>query len=920
MSLADRRTARARVDALRAESVAADAALREALSVAAGALRVARADREARGVALRAAAARLATGSHDFAPWLADRWTDFPGEPRMPAELRVGEIDDEIPATVPVFDGRPIVVASDTESGAAHARQLLRSLAARTALALGDRVVLHLIDPDQAGFGFPERALLPQDAPRTTSAAADLRAVAVAASEFQSRHHGIALRDLPDAERAREKLHVVIALDFPHGYDYAATEALNAVARLGPAGVQLIVHDRIEAGGAQRLALDRAVAMASDRQGVLSGPWGSLTARADAAPHPDLLRLLIERMPAQAPAPEAVLDWADLNDIDPAHWWTESAQDGIAAVFGRAADGEPLRLVFGTAAGGVAGSHAVVGGTTGSGKSELLHAVVLSLSTRYSPEQLRLFLLDGQSGVTTQAYTELPHTELVGIDSPVDLMRGVLTDLAGELDRRDALLVRAGVDRIGEFWNREGPAAMPRLVVVIDEYQRLFEGDRRDETAAILQRIAAQGRKIGVHLLLLSQRFHATGLHNQAALFDNVGTRLSLQLNEDAIPFVDEFGSAGRELIRRHATAPGRVVLNAQGGRDSGNVAGAVAAVPQSLRDTLPPRLTEKARSAGVPASAEVFRGKEQPRVADSRALRALAAADISSGRSLREWAESPARDGGLAATTWPSYARPLPFIVGRTFSAHGAAHCRVERSPRQNVLIVADDPEVLTGMMLTGIAGMGLAVERAGLTVSVLGELPQAGESWDAALTDGLPRLLGLRGHRSRAAVTPADGVLALDEATAELERRAAGGLTAEPPLLVAAVGLDRVPAFQSTSGRYGPELSESATGLLRLLSEGPMLGIHVTLGFTSRTAFAVVFPGKEAAQFAHRLVQQMSEDDSRRLLDSHFGYGIMPPGVGGPARAGYTNAADPTRYVFLPYSTAGGTSSALEALHERK
>ena len=332
------------------------ATIQEALATAFGALDAHRAYATTRREQLFADALAATDRRRElYAPWEeASYWNSWTCEPSLPGDLRVGELGDPagLPATVPVFDGRTVVVATETGAAAEHARGLLRSLALRAATALGDRVVLHLIDPHQKGFGFPERGVLPQDVPRTDDVARDLKAVIDAGFAFQQRHPGKTYADLSPGEQRDEPLHLVLAQDFPRGYGYQAAEHLNRIANLGPSGIQLVVHHHVSADhrGAH-LELMKPVVVSVRDAGLAVDAWGSLPARLDGPPGGDLVTALAARMPVRAEGPVAeaaeVLSWTSVNSPDPAIWWQGDASREVRAVFGRTVDGQPLELAFG---------------------------------------------------------------------------------------------------------------------------------------------------------------------------------------------------------------------------------------------------------------------------------------------------------------------------------------------------------------------------------------------------------------------------------------------------------------------------------------------------------------------------------------------------------------------------------------------
>src|SRR5690606_38455147 len=117
------------------------------------------------------------------------------------------------------------------------------------------------------------------------------------------------------------------------------------------------------------------------------------------------------------------------------------------------------------------GPHALVAGTTGSGKSALLESMVLSLTGQSSPADLCVAILDFKGGAGMRACLGLPH--VVGTLTDLDGTQGrrALTALASEVaDRKRALATH----ELASFhdWELRG-GAPPRLLVVADEYQEL---------------------------------------------------------------------------------------------------------------------------------------------------------------------------------------------------------------------------------------------------------------------------------------------------------------------------------------------------------------------------------------------------------------------------------------------------------------
>ena len=154
------------------------------------------------------------------------------------------------------------------------------------------------------------------------------------------------------------------------------------------------------------------------------------------------------------------------------------------------------------------GPHALVAGTTGAGKSELLQTVIASLAVANRPDALNFVLIDYKGGSAFQDCARLPHT--VGMVSDLDahLTERALASLAAELHHRETVLFNAGTKDIEDYNDarrlRPELEPMPRLVLIIDEFASLV-AELPDFIAGLVD-IARRGRSLGVHLVLATQR------------------------------------------------------------------------------------------------------------------------------------------------------------------------------------------------------------------------------------------------------------------------------------------------------------------------------------------------------------------------------------------------------------------------------
>jgi S-DNA-T family DNA segregation ATPase FtsK/SpoIIIE len=173
-----------------------------------------------------------------------------------------------------------------------------------------------------------------------------------------------------------------------------------------------------------------------------------------------------------------------------------SWQVGAMEPVGFTATGEPVTINLATA-----GPHALVAGTSGSGKSEFLRALILAEALATPPDQLAVVGLDHKGGATFRDLEHLPHVVGVATDLDAQGTARTLTSLEAELASRERLLEEAGVTG----WHELPPGRRPwRLLVVVDEFRTLL--DSLPAAEGRLERLAAQGRSLGMGLILATQR------------------------------------------------------------------------------------------------------------------------------------------------------------------------------------------------------------------------------------------------------------------------------------------------------------------------------------------------------------------------------------------------------------------------------
>lgn len=245
-----------------------------------------------------------------------------------------------------------------------------------------------------------------------------------------------------------------------------------------------------------------------------------------------------------------------LADLVTAPEWSGDeggALRSLATPIGVGTDGRPVEVDLLTG-----GPHALVAGTTGAGKSELLQSLLLGLALRHPPTALAMVLVDYKGGASFGACRDLPH--VIGQVTDLDQVGAsrALQGLRAELRRRELLLAAAGVGDLETL--RQDHSAPPRILVVVDEFRALTE--ELPDFVPGLVRLAAQGRSLGIHLVLATQR--PAGAVS-AEMRANIALRMCLRVTEpaDSVDVIEvpdaahlPAGRPGRAIVRRGAAAP----------------------------------------------------------------------------------------------------------------------------------------------------------------------------------------------------------------------------------------------------------------------------------------------------------------------------------------------------------------------------
>ena len=214
------------------------------------------------------------------------------------------------------------------------------------------------------------------------------------------------------------------------------------------------------------------------------------------------------------------------------------------------------------------GPHGLIGGTTRSGKTELLKSLFTALAVANHPDDLSIVIVDFKGGLDYRLLNRLPHVIDLSTNHDVHSFVRTVSLIEAELKRRQKLLDQVGSDGVPNFGayhvaRRSDPGLppLPRLVVVVDEFSELLSSDVGKERLAALESVTRVGAGLGVHLLLATQNFE-NQLPSQIAA--NAGMRICFRVQEPAHSKA-VLGSTEAATIPKEQI--GRAFLRSHGGR-----------------------------------------------------------------------------------------------------------------------------------------------------------------------------------------------------------------------------------------------------------------------------------------------------------------------------------------------------------------
>jgi energy-coupling factor transporter ATP-binding protein EcfA2 len=597
------------------------------------------------------------------------------------------------------------------------------------------------------------------------------------------------------------------------------------------------------------------------------------------APSDEVFTRIIQRVGKAAKSAKRVI--VPFDRVAPAEdqWWKGSTAEEVLAPLGPAGAKKLqfLKLGKGTS------QHCLIAGKTGSGKSTLMHAMITSLALQYSPNEIQFYLIDFKKGVEFKLYDHyaLPHARVIAIESEREFGLSVMEQLDRELKRRGDLFRELSVQNVGGFRQTGHPDPMPRILLIIDEFQEIFVEDDKiaQDASLILDRLVRQGRAFGIHVLLGSQTLGGSYSLPRATM-GQMAIRIALQCNEaDSSLILSEDNTAARLLTR-----PGEAIYNDANGMVEGNNPFQVVFLTDEQREQFLGALRKLAdRRTDIPHLERiVFDGNQAADPALNPLLTELLASGSVHGADL------------VAPLAWMGDAIAIKDPTAAIFRRQGGA----------NMLIVGQRDDL--GAAILAMSMVSLA---AGFDPHPGGSLGKPGRFvlLEPAIAEEKPDILISRAAAHLPHEVEVVGRFGVGEAVerlaAEVKRRLDEQVVDGEAVFVIVRDLGRFRELRKNEGDFGFSLggdkkASPADNFLTVLKDGPAVGVHMIIWCDSLTNLQRTFDRNAVKEFELRVLFQMSGNDSSQLVDTPVAAKL------GPQRALFIHEETGTLEKFRPYA----------------
>jgi hypothetical protein len=487
---------------------------------------------------------------------------------------------------------------------------------------------------------------------------------------------------------------------------------------------------------------------------------------------------------------------------------------------------KPVSLVYNN----ILKTHAHIVGQTGSGKSSLLHSIIMSACYKYSPKELELWLLDFKHGNEFQIYVReaLPHAKVITLKNEKEMALHVLNLAEKEIKKRGALFTESNVNDYAKYRKQFPDKELPRILIAVDEYQLLYNEDAIKFAASkSVTELLEKGRSFGISILFASQTVHIPD-----DSLGNISTRIVLRTD------------MGRQLLDSGSSKTlkltiGQGVFNSANGSIDSDVLFRWFYLPDDEQKSLIRKMADKAAKENYLSKMQVFDSETK--------------ADLQRVQLLKHYN--------------PESLDVLTFVPGEKVLIDDSDFtCKFSKQPNNNLLVVSGvsiDPSVraLYGPFISMLPQL-----KANNAKIFLMNFIKKNNKIQYEMITAMISLLKDNDFDINCIEDDSETSDMLDEIQEYIENSKDTDKPETGCLVI--FNMENAESFE-----YDEDLeaySDTCQKLKAILDTGSKTGFFTLLQCTSCDGFFKHFVNKDLGSFDHRIALQMSYENSRDFVDN--------------------------------------------------
>ena len=661
---------------------------------------------------------------------------------------------------------------------------------------------------------------------------------------------GSTLQDYNSTHENKEANVLLILKNFPHGLNTDNLDTLRKLANVGPkVGIYVIIlssKEFIDRMGDREIEAFDMVEFSQIANSYHFKDNDNILDVLDASESNDLtegtvefdtlteydIKKIVKEVNSKCELKEDVVVSISEYLPESTYWWTFDSARQIEIPFGIGNDMHVKSLKITQESGQ---NTAVVIGIPGSGKSVFLHSLICSAAIKYSPDELRMYLIDF-SGVEFNSYAlgKLPHARVIAPEAEREFGLSILNELVEEGSRRMALCRDYNVSNIVDLKRVAPDIKIPRLLVIIDEFQKLFEVDNdpiAKEANSKIHIIIQEFRKFGINLVLATQKLPTSSFLPRDLIANRVVFK-SAPSDFDSL-----ISSEDRSGMPRLRT--GQCVYNSESGAAYANEIVQGFFTSKSDLDNLMSKIRDFERGFSYEREPlKVFRSADLPVFEDRR---------------QEEHHKSVS---------------PIPYIVPVYFGESIAVsdfdvNIELVKENANNILIIGGEADIARNIAFNAMRSAVAGHTEYAAKVVVL-----SGMRADNPINEKISEF---------AATTPCDFTMVssnkevedvLKALREEIDRRRNDETVPQQHIYVTCFDFQSIRVLDKDTSGSMPKLSAAAKDMDSIIRNGTSVGVFVIAQTDTLEALNRVSNSSPLSMFNYRVALQMSEDMSYKIV----------------------------------------------------